>query len=104
YNMCMGWKFATIYKNQLQEYTQKARKRLPIYQSFDEGSENFPKHIVKVLVDGVEYTSKLTHSTKKQVEHEVAKIACESIFDEETGVESFPFLYEVLTLYLLTPF
>uniref|UniRef100_M1D9Y8 Double-stranded RNA binding protein n=1 Tax=Solanum tuberosum TaxID=4113 RepID=M1D9Y8_SOLTU len=87
-----------IYKNQLQEYTQKVGKRLLIYQSFNEGSENFPKHRAKVLVDGVEYTSKLTHSTKKQAEQEVAKIACESIFHEETEVESFLFLYEDPTL------
>ncbi|XP_049367387.1 double-stranded RNA-binding protein 4-like [Solanum verrucosum] len=89
---------ATIYKNQLQEYTQKVGKRLPIYQSFNEGSENFPRHRAKVLVDGVEYTSKLTHSTKKQAEQEVAKIAYESIFHEETEVVSFPFLYKDPTL------
>uniref|UniRef100_A0A0V0H8U1 Putative ovule protein n=1 Tax=Solanum chacoense TaxID=4108 RepID=A0A0V0H8U1_SOLCH len=91
-------KVATIYKNQLQEYTQKVGKRLPIYQSFNEDSENFPKHRAKVLVDGVEYISKMTHSTKKQTEQKVAKITCESIFHEESEVESFPFLYEDPTL------
>ncbi|KAG5616340.1 hypothetical protein H5410_016164, partial [Solanum commersonii] len=67
---------ATIYKNQLQEYTQKVGKSLPIYQSFNEGFENFPKH------------------RAKQAEQEVAKIACESIFHEESEVESFLFFYE----------
>ncbi|KAG5618895.1 hypothetical protein H5410_018719 [Solanum commersonii] len=103
-NIVNFFSVATIYKNQLQEYTQKAGKRLPIYQYFNEGSENFPRHRAKVLVDGVEYTSKLTHSTKKQAEQEVAKIAYESIFHEEAEVVSFLFLYKVLTLYLLTPF
>ncbi|WMV19958.1 hypothetical protein MTR67_013343 [Solanum verrucosum] len=40
----------------------------------------------------------MTDSTKKQVEQEVAKSACESIFHEESEVESFPFLYEDPTL------
>ncbi|WMV21048.1 hypothetical protein MTR67_014433 [Solanum verrucosum] len=55
-------------------------------------------HRAKVLVDGVEYTSKSTHSTKKQAEQEVAKIAYESIIHQETKVETFSFLYEDPTL------
>ncbi|KAH0687487.1 hypothetical protein KY284_018040 [Solanum tuberosum] len=71
-----------MYKNQLQEYTQKNVKQLPIYQTVNEGFPHAPKFRAKVLVDGSEYQSKSTYPTKKEAEQAVAKIAYECIHNE----------------------
>ncbi|KAH0763010.1 hypothetical protein KY290_019083 [Solanum tuberosum] len=71
-----------MYKNQLQEYTQKNVKQLPIYQTVNEGFPHALKFRAKVLVDGSEYESKSTHPTKKEAEQAVAKIAYECIHKE----------------------
>ncbi|XP_049394147.1 double-stranded RNA-binding protein 4-like [Solanum stenotomum] len=71
-----------MYKNQLQEYTQKNVKQLPIYQTVNEGFPHAPKFRAKVLVDGSEYQSKLTYPTKKEAEQAVAKIAYECIHNK----------------------
>ncbi|MCD7451757.1 hypothetical protein HAX54_013405 [Datura stramonium] len=68
-----------MYKNQLQEYTQKYAKQLPIYQTVNEGFPHAPKFRSMVLVDGSEYESKSTHPTKKQAEQAAAKVAYECI-------------------------
>ncbi|XP_027770939.1 double-stranded RNA-binding protein 4-like [Solanum pennellii] len=71
-----------MYKNQLQEYTQKNVKPLPIYQTVNEGFPHAPKFRAKVLVNGSEYESKSTYPTKKEAEQAVAKIAYECIHSE----------------------
>uniref|UniRef100_A0A3Q7GJ67 DRBM domain-containing protein n=1 Tax=Solanum lycopersicum TaxID=4081 RepID=A0A3Q7GJ67_SOLLC len=71
-----------MYKNQLQEYTQKNVKQLPIYQTVNEGFPHAPKFRAKVLVNGSEYESKSTYPTKKEAEQAVAKIAYECIHSE----------------------
>ncbi|KAL3375266.1 hypothetical protein AABB24_006647 [Solanum stoloniferum] len=71
-----------MYKNQLQEYTQKNVKQLPIYQTVNEGFPHAPKFRAKVLVDGSEYESKSTYPTKKEAEQAVAKIAYECIHNK----------------------
>ncbi|KAH0671007.1 hypothetical protein KY290_014112 [Solanum tuberosum] len=71
-----------MYKNQLQEYTQKNVKQLPIYQTVNEGFPHAPKFRAKVLVDGSEYQSKSTYPTKKEAEQAVAKIAYECIHNK----------------------
>ncbi|KAG5618917.1 hypothetical protein H5410_018741, partial [Solanum commersonii] len=71
-----------MYKNQLQEYTQKNVKQLPIYQTVNVGFPHAPKFRAKVLVDGSEYESKSTYPTKKEAEQAVAKIAYECIHNK----------------------
>ncbi|KAG5618896.1 hypothetical protein H5410_018720 [Solanum commersonii] len=71
-----------MYKNQLQEYTQKNVKQLPVYQTVNDGFPHAPKFRAKVLVDGSEYESKSTYPTKKEAEQAVAKIAYECIHNE----------------------
>ncbi|CAN4086656.1 unnamed protein product [Withania somnifera] len=82
-----------MYKNQLQEYTQKNIKQLPIYQTVNEGFPHAPKFRTRVLVDGSEYESKSTHPTKKQAEQAAAKIAYECIHNKRDA-KDFSLIYK----------
>ncbi|XP_039043386.1 double-stranded RNA-binding protein 4-like isoform X2 [Hibiscus syriacus] len=68
-----------MYKNRLQEFTQRSSIQLPVYQTFNEGPMHAPKFRSTVLVDGVTYTSESTFSNIKAAEQDVAKHALECI-------------------------
>ncbi|XP_002532469.3 double-stranded RNA-binding protein 4 isoform X1 [Ricinus communis] len=71
-----------MYKNRLQEYTQRQSLQLPIYQTVNEGYPHDPKFRSTVLVDGEEYTSHNTFSHRKEAEQDVAKLALTSITEK----------------------
>lgn len=68
-----------MHKNRLQQYTQRSALPLPIYKTVNEGSTQASKFRSTVLVDGTEYTSKLTFLRRKTAEQEVAKFAFECV-------------------------
>ncbi|KAB5516697.1 hypothetical protein DKX38_027345 [Salix brachista] len=76
-----------MYKNRLQEYTQKSSLQLPVYQTFNEGAAHMPRFRSTVWVDGAQYTSQKTFLHRKAAEQDVANLALESILkrvkDEE---------------------
>lgn len=91
-----------MYKNQLQEYTQKNYKQLPIYQTINEGFQHAPKFRSSVLVDGSTYESKSTYPAKKQAEQAIAKIAYECIH-KKIDAKDISLIYKVIYS-LLVPF
>ncbi|KAJ6735121.1 DOUBLE-STRANDED RNA-BINDING PROTEIN 4 [Salix purpurea] len=76
-----------MYKNRLQEYTQKSSLQLPVYQTFNEGPAHMPRFRSTVWVDGAQYTSQKTFLHRKAAEQDAANLALESILkrvkDEE---------------------
>ncbi|KAJ6688025.1 RIBONUCLEASE III [Salix koriyanagi] len=76
-----------MYKNRLQEYTQKSSLQLPVYQTFNEGPGHMPRFRSTVWVDGAQYTSQKTFLHRKAAEQDAANLALESILkrvkDEE---------------------
>ncbi|PHU02082.1 hypothetical protein BC332_27333 [Capsicum chinense] len=58
-------KIRVMYKNQLQEYTQKLAKQLPSYQTNSEGSPHMPKFRTIILVDGVRYNMDLVQVKRR---------------------------------------
>ncbi|GAV73133.1 dsrm domain-containing protein [Cephalotus follicularis] len=82
-----------MYKNHLQEYTQRSSLPLPIYQTPNEGSQHEPKFRSTVLVDGSTYTSNSTFSRQKVAEQDVARLALECI-TKKIKDEGCPLIYE----------
>lgn len=87
-----AWNFSGLpnnlmYKNRLQEYTQKSSLQLPVYQTFNEGAAHMPRFRSTVWVDGAQYTSQKTFLHRKAAEQDAANLALESILkrvkDEE---------------------
>ncbi|KAE8671082.1 putative Rhd six-like 1 [Hibiscus syriacus] len=68
-----------MYKNRLQEFTQRSSLQLPVYRTFNDGPMHAPKFRSTVLVDGLTYTSESTFSNIKAAEQDVAKHALECI-------------------------
>ncbi|XP_031130190.1 double-stranded RNA-binding protein 4-like isoform X2 [Ipomoea triloba] len=68
-----------MYKNRLQEYTQKLGLPLPSYKNVNEGLPHSPSFRSTVLVDGRTYEAKCTFPTRKQAEQEAARLALESL-------------------------
>ncbi|XP_059439005.1 double-stranded RNA-binding protein 4-like [Corylus avellana] len=68
-----------IYKNKIQEYTQRSGIPLPIYRTVNEGSSHAPQFRSTVFINGVTYTSPYTFSHRKAAEQDVAKLALEGI-------------------------
>ncbi|KAL5761687.1 hypothetical protein ACOSP7_017951 [Xanthoceras sorbifolium] len=68
-----------MYKNRLQEYTQRSLITLPLYQTINEGFQHAPEFRPTVMVDGETYISSNTFSHRKAVEQDVAKLALECI-------------------------
>ncbi|XP_022728379.1 double-stranded RNA-binding protein 1-like isoform X2 [Durio zibethinus] len=68
-----------MYKNRLQEYTQRSSIPLPVYQTFNEGLLHAPRFRSSVIVDGICYVSGETFSHRKAAEQDVAKYALECI-------------------------
>ncbi|XP_074298663.1 double-stranded RNA-binding protein 4-like isoform X2 [Silene latifolia] len=79
--------FASMYKNKLQEYTQKQCLPFPAYRTANEGFQHAPKFRTTVYVDGVEYTSKSTFGRLREAEQDAAKLAYECILSnvQQTG-------------------
>jgi hypothetical protein len=64
-----------MYKNRLQEYTQKSSLQLPVYQTFNEGHAHMPRFRSTVWVDGAQNTSQKTSLHRKADEQDVANLA-----------------------------
>ncbi|KAI8020360.1 Double-stranded RNA-binding protein 4 [Camellia lanceoleosa] len=64
-----------MYKNRLQEYTQRSAIDLPVYNTIKVEGQNPPRFRSTVLVNGAYYTSPCTFSNRKAAEQDVAKIA-----------------------------
>ncbi|KAL7190779.1 hypothetical protein ACSBR2_022957 [Camellia fascicularis] len=64
-----------MYKNRLQEYTQRSAIDLPVYNTIKVEGQNPPRFRSTVLVNGANYTSPCTFSNRKAAEQDVAKIA-----------------------------
>ncbi|XP_061370239.1 double-stranded RNA-binding protein 4-like isoform X2 [Gastrolobium bilobum] len=75
-----------MYKNRLQEFTQRANLALPSYHTVNEGADHAPNFRSTVWVDGVSYTSQITFSHRKAAEQDAARVAlgshAEKIRDE----------------------
>ncbi|XP_050211118.1 double-stranded RNA-binding protein 4-like [Mercurialis annua] len=68
-----------MYKNRLQEYTQKLNLALPSYHTVNEGFQHAPKFKATVLVDGQTYESNSVFPQLKQAEQDAAKSALHTI-------------------------
>ncbi|GFP78832.1 double-stranded RNA-binding protein 4 [Phtheirospermum japonicum] len=66
---------AFMFKNRLQEYTQKASIPLPVYQTFTEEDKRVPHFRSQVWVDGTCFASPNSYPTKKLAEQDAAKHA-----------------------------
>ncbi|KMT18651.1 hypothetical protein BVRB_2g027800 [Beta vulgaris subsp. vulgaris] len=70
-----------LYKNRLQEFTQRAHIQFPVYHTVNEaGPRDLPKFRSTVEVDGETYSCLNTFSSRKAAEKDVAKIALEGIY------------------------
>lgn len=78
-NFALGLPEKYLYKNRLQEYTQKAGLPLPTYRSKNEGFPHAPKFWAQVEVNGKTYasTGRFTHA--KEAEQDAARTALEHI-------------------------
>ncbi|CAL5349162.1 unnamed protein product [Camellia sinensis] len=69
-----------MYKNHLQEYTQKSSIPLPVYERInEEGVPHEPRFRSVVLVDGASYASHDVFSQRKAAEQDVARVALDGI-------------------------
>ncbi|GMP27495.1 hypothetical protein CsSME_00003458 [Camellia sinensis var. sinensis] len=68
-----------MYKNRLQEYTQKSSIPLPVYQTINEGVQHEPRFRSTVWVDGASYTSHHVFLHRKAAEQDVARVALDGI-------------------------
>ncbi|KAL4613866.1 hypothetical protein ACB092_07G012600 [Castanea dentata] len=82
-----------MYKNHLQDYTQRSAIPQPIYQTMSEGPFNAIRFRSTVEVGGATYTSPNTFLHKKAAEQDVAKIALEHI-SKSIRDEGCPLVHE----------
>lgn len=83
-----------MFKNRLQEYTQRATIPLPVYTTVNEGQQvHAPKFRSTVLVDGESFVSGNTFSVRKAAEQDAARVALESI-TKKIKNESCPLVTE----------
>ncbi|KAF1891034.1 hypothetical protein Lal_00001170 [Lupinus albus] len=68
-----------LYKNQLQEFTQKSRIELPTYQTVNEGTRHVPMFRSTLWVSGKCYTNQVTFVNRKAAEQDAAKLALKSL-------------------------
>ena len=91
-----------MYKNQLQEFTQKSALPLPKDQTFNEGEAHAPRFRSTVLVDGVAYTSPHSFFHQRASEQDVAKIALEILSKKiESENEGVSFILKVRGIFYL---
>ncbi|KAH9614757.1 hypothetical protein KSS87_023176 [Heliosperma pusillum] len=81
-----------MYKNKLQEYTQKQCLPLPAYRTANEGFQHAPKFRATVYVDGAEYTSKSTFRRLREAEQDAARLAYECILSNAQQTDFKPML------------
>ncbi|KAJ8443282.1 hypothetical protein Cgig2_010177 [Carnegiea gigantea] len=81
-----------MYKNKLQEYTQKLGLPFPAYRTANEGFQHAPKFRSTVFVDGAEYTSRQTFRRLKEAEQDAAKLAYECIMSNAEQFGTKPLL------------
>ncbi|CAJ1970833.1 unnamed protein product [Sphenostylis stenocarpa] len=70
-----GFPEQLMHKNRLQEFAQKCKIALPVYQTTNEGQHHAPRFRSKVWVDGMSYTSQSTFSHRKTAEQDAARLA-----------------------------
>lgn len=78
-NFPLGLPEKHLYKNRLQEYTQKSGLPLPTYMSRNEGFPHAPKFWAQVEVNGKTYASAGTFTHVKEAEQDAARTALEHI-------------------------
>ncbi|OIV98276.1 hypothetical protein TanjilG_09910 [Lupinus angustifolius] len=69
----------TLYKNRLQEFTQKSSIPLPMYQTVNEGTQHVPRFRSTVWVDGKSYTNQVSFLNRKAAEQDAARLALEKL-------------------------
>ncbi|KAK1351636.1 DRBM domain-containing protein [Heracleum sosnowskyi] len=74
---------APLYKNFLQQFTQKEGLPLPVYQTGFDGAFHVPQFRSTVLVNGESYASTKAFSTRKAAEMDAARIALLSVLQQE---------------------
>lgn len=84
-----------MYKNKLQEYTQKSGSLLPVYNNVNEGFPHAPKFRSSVIIDKTKFTSQSTHTDRKAAEQDVAKVAYETIVKKNKIPSECPHIYQV---------
>lgn len=82
-----------MHKNRLQEYTQRACLRMPVYQTLMEGTSKQPRFRSTVWVEGDRYVTPDAFPTRKSAEQEVARIALEAIL-EKAKIVGFPLILQ----------
>ncbi|XP_048135653.1 double-stranded RNA-binding protein 4-like [Rhodamnia argentea] len=82
-----------MYKNRLQEYTQKTMVHSPIYNTINEGSQHAPRYRSTVFVDGKSFTCPNTFPQKKEAEQNVAQIALD-LLSQMMKDEGCPLIHE----------
>ncbi|KAF8010236.1 hypothetical protein BT93_J1004 [Corymbia citriodora subsp. variegata] len=82
-----------MYKNWLQEYTQKIKVHFPIYNTINEGSQHAPRYRSTVFVDGKSFTSPNTFPQKKEAKQNVAQIALD-LLSQKMEDEGCPLIHE----------
>ncbi|KAG9130029.1 hypothetical protein Leryth_024260 [Lithospermum erythrorhizon] len=90
-----------MYKNRLQEHTQKSGIALPVYQTIIETNYHPPRFRSIVNVDGLCYESPNSFSNRKESEQHVAKMALDDISRKpkpKPKEEPLPFLPEDTSL------
>lgn len=90
--------FARMFKNKLQEYAQKRGLPFPAYRTANEGLVHLPEFRSTVLVDGLEYTSKLTFRRLREAEQDAAKLAYECLISNDQQMNVQP-LKQKVSLY-----
>lgn len=69
-----------MFKNQLQEYVQKASLPKPFYETTQEGPAHQPKFTSTVIVNGISYVSPPSDfRNRKAAEHAAARVALEEL-------------------------
>lgn len=68
-----------MFKNRLQEYTQKNSLSLPVYTTINEGKDHLPEFKSSVTVNGAQYGSPLVFKYKREAENAAAQVAVEEL-------------------------
>ncbi|XP_052205005.1 uncharacterized protein LOC127809888 isoform X2 [Diospyros lotus] len=71
-----------VYKNRLQEYTQRSVLPFPSYDTVNEGSQHAPMFRSTVLVDGAYYTSPNAFRHRRAAEQDAARVALDAIMQK----------------------
>lgn len=89
-----------MYKQRLQNFTQKSSVSQPMYLTVNEGHSRAPKFRSRVIVNEICYVSGETFSNKLTAEEDVARYALECI-EKKTKDEGCPLIPEVCCILLV---